>query len=318
MREVRRYSLYVLMLLFAAWSLYSIHGDLAKLSLAPLLHSWDLVAIASLLSMLNYVLRIVRWRAYLRRLGHDLSLRFAGLTFVSGFAYTLSPGKVGEMTRARYYVPLGVPIRDTAGAFFCERFLDIVAVVALSMLLFSGSARYQPIIILGAVGSLVILLALALLPWPALAQSVQTSTRIPNSLRQALSKAVGALASTRVLLRPGTLLMGFVLGLIAWGLEGVGLGLLSSVFPATHLDMLTGVGIYAVAVLIGGLSFLPGGLGSTEAVMTALLATHGYSVSEALVITLLCRLVTLWLAVVLGWIAILILRQRQASPVAAP
>jgi uncharacterized membrane protein YbhN (UPF0104 family) len=125
------------------------------------------------------------------------------------------------------------------------------------------------------------------------------------------------LASTRALMSPGILLIGFALGLLAWGLEGAGLGLLSSMFPPVHLDPLTATGIYGVAVLIGGLSFLPGGLGSTEAVMTALLATHGYSVSQSLLVTLTCRLVTLWLGVVVGWGAVLGLRQR-AIPLVAP
>jgi uncharacterized membrane protein YbhN (UPF0104 family) len=112
---------------------------------------------------------------------------------------------------------------------------------------------------------------------------------------------------------PGMLLMGFAIGLLAWGLEGAGLGLLSSMFPPMHLDPLTATGIYGLAVLIGGLSFLPGGLGSTEAVMTALLATHGYSVSQSLLVTLTCRLVTLWLGVVVGWCAVLGLRQRTTT-----
>jgi uncharacterized membrane protein YbhN (UPF0104 family) len=68
-------------------------------------------------------------------------------------------------------------------------------------------------------------------------------------------------------------------------------------------------------VLIGGLSFLPGGLGSTEAVMSALLVAHGFSVGDAVFVTLACRLVTLWLAVLLGWGAVLFLRQRPMTPV---
>jgi uncharacterized protein (TIRG00374 family) len=76
-----------------------------------------------------------------------------------------------------------------------------------------------------------------------------------------------------------------------------------------------GVGIYAVAVILGAVSFLPGGLGSTEAVMTTLLSLRGYSVGDALLITIVCRLVTLWLAVGLGWIAVLALRTRPVSTV---
>jgi len=75
------------------------------------------------------------------------------------------------------------------------------------------------------------------------------------------------------------------------------------------------VGIYAVAVLVGALSFLPGGLGSTEAVMTTLLVAHGTSFGDAVFVTLACRIVTLWLAVVLGWVAVLSLRQRALAPV---
>lgn len=69
----------------------------------------------------------------------------------------------------------------------------------------------------------------------------------------------------------------------------------------------------AAPVLLGGISLLPGGLGSTEAVMTALLAAQGYPLSQAIVITLTCRLVTLWLAVALGWGAVLSLRQRTSA-----
>jgi uncharacterized protein (TIRG00374 family) len=289
---------------------FSLHGDLAQLSLAPVLRSWDLVAIAAVLSLLNYLLRIIRWRMYLRRLGHGISLRFAALTFTAGFAYTLSPGKIGEMVRARYYVPLGVPLSDVAAAFFTERFLDLVSVVALASLVFRASSTYANVIAGGAAGAVVILLAIALLPWSGVAGTLVTAHRIPAALRSVLVKGAAMLASTRALMSPGILLAGFAIGLSAWGLEGVGLSFLGSMFPSLHLESGTAVGIYGIAVLIGGLSFLPGGLGSTEAVMTALLANQGFSVSQALLLTLTCRLVTLWLGVLVGWGAVLCLRQR--------
>jgi uncharacterized protein (TIRG00374 family) len=65
---------------------------------------------------------------------------------------------------------------------------------------------------------------------------------------------------------------------------------------------------------VGALSFLPGGLGSTEAVMTTLLVAHGFAVGNAVLVTLVCRLVTLWLAVLLGWVAALFHRQRSLAP----
>src|SRR5262249_10439976 len=128
-------------------------------------------------------------------------------------------------------------------------------------------------------------------------------------------KVASALAATRLLLRPGILLFGFSLALLAWMMEAAGFSLLSGMFPPAHIQATTAIGIYAFAVLVGGLSFLPGGLGSTEAIMTALLAGNGFSVGQALLITLSCRLVTLWLAVVLGWAAVLVLRNRSIATV---
>jgi uncharacterized membrane protein YbhN (UPF0104 family) len=283
------------------------------MSLTPVLRSWDIVALAVVLSLLNYGFRILRWRAYLARLGHSLTFRFCALTYIAGFAYTLSPGKVGEMVRARYYVPLGIRLSDVAAAFFAERLLDLVAMVILATLFTAAIASYGGILAAVALTLTLVLIALAFVPWAAVAAKLKSWPRLPVMLRSPLLGITSALVSTRPLLRPAMLAGGFLLALLAWGSEGAGLGLLSSILPAQHLSVATAVGIYGIAVLVGGISFLPGGLGSTEAVMTALLVTQGYSISDALLLTLTCRLVTLWFAVGLGWVAVLLLRQRPVT-----
>ena len=68
------------------------------------------------------------------------------------------------------------------------------------------------------------------------------------------------------------------------------------------------IGIYAAAIVVGAVSFLPGGLGTTEAAMVTLLVNYGLGIPEAIVLTIVCRLLTLWIAVLLGWIAVGILR----------
>lgn len=313
MPNIPRFVPYAAVIAFAIWCALSLRGDLAQVSLEPLLRSWDIVLLAAVLSLLNYVFRALRWRTYLRKLGHSLPRGFVALTYVAGFAYTLSPGKVGEMVRARYYLPLGVPLTDVAAAFFAERLLDLVAMVVLSALMFSADSRYAPAIISAAGLVVVVLVMLAIVPWPKLAAQARSWEWLPRALRAPVAGGLAALVATRPLLRPGILAWGFLGGVIAWGLEGAGLGLLGSIYSGVHLPLQTAVGIYGVAVLIGGLSLLPGGLGSTEAVMTALLIAHGFPISKALLLTLTCRLVTLWFAVCLGWIAVLLLRPKSLA-----
>ena len=104
----------------------------------------------------------------------------------------------------------------------------------------------------------------------------------------------------RQLLQPALLLQATLIGALAWSLEGVSLWLL-----------LRGMGIDAVGIggatiahtaagLIGALTLLPGGLGSTEAGAVALLALQGVGVAAATPATLLIRLMTLWFATALG------------------
>ena len=315
MRPIARVAPYFLVLCFAVWCGIILRRDLAQLSLTPFIDSWAVVLAAAGLSLLNYALRIIRWRFYLTRLGHRVPRRFAALTYTAGFAYTVSPGKLGEMVRARYYEPFGVPLSDITAAFFAERLLDLIVMVVLAALLLAASPGYHGVVLGSAAIVLVALALLAMLPWAKFSQRLQASSSTPGPLLRAITGLASALAATRRLLGLGALAWGLALGLAAWVSEGIGLGLLSSMFPAPHLDLLAGIGIYGVAVLIGGLSFLPGGLGSTEAVMTTLLTIRGYTLSQALAITLTCRLVTLWFAVVLGWLAVFALRERTASVV---
>ena len=297
--------------------LYGLRGDLALVSFAPLAHSWNVVVIAALCSLLNYVFRIVRWQRYLSKLGHPLPPGFTALTYIAGFAFTVSPGKVGEMARARYYSRLGLSLADTAGAFFIERLMDVMAMMVLASFIVASLPRYH--IAMWSAGVLVagVLVTLASVPWSAIATRLQAWGRLPPGLVRLIVGITRALTAARSLLSPGALLFGFAMGLIAWGFEGVGLYALGSIIPGTSLPVAAGVGIYAIAVLVGAISFLPGGLGSTEAAMTALLATQGYAVGDALLVTIVCRMVTLWLAVLIGWIAVLILRNREAALVSS-
>jgi glycosyltransferase 2 family protein len=132
MQPLSRYLFPGLVAVFAIACLYGLLSDIALISFAPLAHSWDLVAIAALCSLLNSAFRIIRWQRYLARLGRSLPLGFTSLTYVAGFAFTVSPGKVGEMARARYYSRLGISLPDVAGAFFVERLMDVMAMLVVA------------------------------------------------------------------------------------------------------------------------------------------------------------------------------------------
>jgi uncharacterized membrane protein YbhN (UPF0104 family) len=89
------------------------------------------------------------------------------------------------------------------------------------------------------------------------------------------------------------------LTLLAWAAQGWAVWLLCRAL-GLDLPMLLATGFYALAMVAGALSVLPAGLGGTEVALTGLLVAYGASAAVALAITVLARLLTLWLAVGLG------------------
>jgi len=118
-----------------------------------------------------------------------------------------------------------------------------------------------------------------------------------------------------VLLRPRLFLFGLAMGMLAWRLDGVSLYLITREV-GVPITFAAGIGVYAIAVLARALSFLPGGLGSTEAVMGVLLVAFGANGAVAVAITLLCRIATLWFAVALGGLAVAALSLNGQQPAA--
>ena len=103
-----------------------------------------------------------------------------------------------------------------------------------------------------------------------------------------------------------------VLGAIGWTSEGISFHLLlRALDPAASLGAAACVFIFVFAMLVGAVTFLPGGLGSTEATMVGLLTLQGVKLPIAIVATGVVRITTFWFAVALGAIALPVAMARR-------
>jgi uncharacterized protein (TIRG00374 family) len=250
------------------------------------------------LSLVNYFLRFLRWHGYLTYLGEHLAMGRHAAYYLAGFAFTTSPGKAGEAVRSLYLKRHGVGYSHSLSALFVERLLDVVTIVllALSVAWVFESSRWPVLVAaLLVLGALPLIryrgldLALGLLVEKLSFRRLATAVRHLRSLLQASS----------ALLNAAPLYGGLALGILAWGAEGVGFYLILD-YLNTGTSMSIAVGVYAVAILAGALSFIPGGLGGTEAVMVLLLGLAGVDTVTALAAALICRIATLWFAVAIG------------------
>ncbi|WP_301101743.1 lysylphosphatidylglycerol synthase transmembrane domain-containing protein [Propionivibrio sp.] len=265
---------------------------------------WVLVGLLSL-SLSNYLLRFLRWSRYLALLDAPVAWRINLQVYFSGFALTTSPGKLGELLRSVLLKPHGVPTPASLAAFFAERASDLLSILVLAAV---GLLAYAPARPLVGLALAAVVVALLLVQWTALIAAIDHwAARRTQKWARLIVHLCAIVLHFRRCFSLSALAMGLMLGALAWFAEGLGfwwlLGALGHPLPLT-----TAVFIYAFAMLVGGISFLPGGLGSSEAVMIGLLVINGFPQPVAVSATLICRLATLWFAVALG--AIFLARQR--------
>jgi len=257
------------------------------------------------LSLANYGLRFTRWELYLSRLDSRVPIHLSVAYYISGFAFTTTPGKAGEAVRSFYLKRHGVAYVHSLAAFFTERLVDLVAMVLLALVAALAFPAYQwPVVVI----TLLIIAAFPLIHahW-FYAFLDRQRTRLPSEkLRSVGSRIIDLLRSASSLLKSGPLYAGLTLALFAWGAEGVAFQVILEAL-GINTSLLLAIGIYSISVLAGALSFIPGGLGSTEAVMILLLVLVGADTPTAVAATIICRLSTLWLAVVIGGIVVVAL-----------
>ncbi|MEO0326568.1 MAG: lysylphosphatidylglycerol synthase transmembrane domain-containing protein [Myxococcota bacterium] len=297
-------------LVFAGLGIY---GDARALAGQLGRYRWSAFALGLLLATLNYGLRWVRWELYLRALGvRGVALASSARIFVAGFVMSVTPGKVGEVLKSVLLEEAhGVPLARTAPIVVAERITDLLGLsllTALGALAVSGGSTAAAA---GIVLVVALWLAVALRPLGEsalrLADAVPGLRRLGPALREAYE-------SLRRLVAPGPFLGATALSVLAWGLECVSLHVILQGFDEPgEVTLLEATFAYGAPTIVGAVALLPGGVGLTEAGMTgALLAVGVPSTSVATAATILCRLATLWWAVLLGVVAYLAHRRARA------
>lgn len=260
------------------------------------------------LILLGYGLRFLRWQVYLQALQHRLPWWSSLKIYLAGFALTTTPGKAGEALRGVLLRRWGVPYADSFAALFSERLSDLFAMLVLALIGLSGHREWLlPIVI-----CLVVLICGVVLMAhePFVAAIARRIGAWQGWFFRVLHGAVDVLRQARRCHTPYRLLGASALGVAAWSLEALA-------FYWILQDMELGVAlgfaafIYAVSMLAGAVSFMPGGLGGAEAVMVGLLVSGGAGLGEAVAATVLLRLVTLWFAVGLGSVLLIEVGKRK-------
>jgi len=281
---------------------------------------WPSLAIALGLVLGNYALRFLRWQYLLGRLGVIVAPVTSGLVFLAGFIMSVTPGKMGEVFKSLLlYEYKGIGIPRTASVVVAERLLDLVALVILVSV---GSTTFEhgrAVALAGGVLVLGIVLGCTVRPIGEFGLSLLARFNFGARIAPKLREAYDAL---HALTRPAPFIIGGLFALAGWALECLATWYLVLGFEGASIGWEGATFSYAAGTLAGALAMSPGGLGVAEAGMAGLfrIASPALSVAMATAATILVRLSTLWFGVLLGGIALFVLRatHQKQVPNSAP
>jgi glycosyltransferase 2 family protein len=256
------------------------------------------ISMALVLSLINYALRFIRWQGFLKAVGHTVPWLSSLRIYLAGFALTVTPGKAGEAFRSIFLKDYGITYRKSFGAFFAERLSDLIAVAIIA----AGGLWVYPDarLIIALVGVVIIFVIYAVQKESWLHGIEQfMKNKLPPRFAHIIEFIIETVLAFRSCFRVRTLFYGIFLGIIAWSAEGLAFYYILTILDS-GISVFTALFIYAFSLVIGAVTFLPGGLGGAEVTMLQLLLLNQMPASDAVAATIVIRLTTLWFSVLIG------------------
>ena len=249
-------------------------------------------------SLINYILRGLRWHMFAHRLSLPIGILGSLRHFFGGFAMSVTPGRVGELVRMRWLRrETGWSFESTAPLALMDRASDLASMA----LLLGFSIALSTSGIAGAVPVTIFAFAAAIIATrPKLLAGIVTILfRLIGRWPRLFARFRAAAHSLKHFSQARLLLPATGLGLLGWVAEAYSFYLLL-MWMGADVGLWMAAAIFIFSTLAGGLTGVPGGVGGAEAAMIALLSMEGVPLEVSLPATAIIRVTTLWFAIGLG------------------
>ena len=251
----------------------------------------------------NWILLSTRWTLLLRNSNVKITFVEGCKICISGFALAITPGKLGEFIKIQLMKKkFNTPRKTTASIVVVERIYDLVGAVGASFLgiwLIFDLAGYVMI----AAGVLLVIFFVTI-----------RSRRIFNRFIKLLNKIkffrkpLNIISDSYEIIKDSThgkiVVYSSLLSISVWVLESLGVYLVILSLGIHSINFLQIVPMYSFSMILGFISFIPGGLGVTEGSMAGLLNHYGLEITLALGTAVVIRLFSFWYSVIIGFISL--------------
>lgn len=307
MKNISRNIIYSLAFAVVVYVFIGLWGSSGGLAQAFSNFSWGYLPLLLFIALSNYLVRFIKWQYYLKILKINIPAIDSFIIFFSGFALTITPGKMGEVIKS-YFLKKGfdIPISRTAPIVFADRLTDLMAFLLISAVGAYGFSYGKNVIWI--IFFIIMIIISVILIRPIGLAFFQLLTRIKFVSKHA-SRIMDIYETSYSLILPKRIVFPLLVSIIAWSLEALDFYFIL-VLMNLNIDAFASFFVYCFSTIIGAVMMMPGGLGVTDGSIAGLLKFLSIDMGSAAFATMLIRAVTLWFAVIIGVVFLLIAENK--------
>ena len=271
------------------------------------------ILVALLIMTTSMLLRVFRWRLILSDEKKVSFVRITPVYFLGQAIAGFTPGNIGDPVRSVILKKTeGIPISNSIKSIMAERITDLLAVIFLSLyVLVFYLGGYIGGVKIGYGILLVLILTMMLLLFSRrcsffILNMLARLFRRNEKLSRFIDSFIESFCNSRM--RKRTFLSAMVLALILWILDGM---IFFYIFERLGMNLEAGfvISAFALSVIIGLITFLPGGIGSFEGSFLILLISAGVEKNTAIAGIFITRFMVYAYPLILAYISFLTIRK---------
>ena len=263
---------------------------------------YEFLPLILLLVSISWTPLLVRWQILLKKNDINIPIKKSFLLFLGGMSMTITPGHVGELIKSQLIKTIyNIPRTKTAPIIFVEKFYDLTGAIIASIIGIIILGMDASLILISVSILIVIIFLIYYRPIFEFILKRVTKTKFFSKYSENISDSYEIVRNSTT---PQISSISFGLSVLYWIIISVAVHFILLSFGIESVSILKTISIYSSSVIIGAISFIPGGLGITEGSLIGLFSLEGIDISLALILSVMIRILTMWYSVSIGFICL--------------
>ena len=263
---------------------------------------YEFLPLILLLVSISWTPLLIRWQILLKKNDINIPIKKSFLLFLGGMSMTITPGHVGELIKSQLMKTIyNIPRTKTAPIIFVEKFYDLTGAIIASIIGIIILGMDASLILISVSILIVIIFLIYYRPIFEFILKRVTKTKFFSKYSENISDSYEIVRNSTT---PQISSISFGLSVLYWIIISVAVHFILLSFGIESISVLKTISIYSSSVIIGAISFIPGGLGITEGSLIGLFSLEGIDVSLALILSVMIRILTMWYSVSIGFICL--------------